>query len=49
MKQTNVNTEVQGRSPLKRRGWQYFTDSEAAMVEVPYAGTGGRGGQLRCG
>lgn len=48
-KQTNVRTELQDRSPLKHRGWKYFTDSEEAMVEVPSAGAGGRGSQLRRG
>ena len=49
VKQIHVNTEVQGFPPIKRRGWQYFTDCEEAMVEVPPAGAGGRGSQLRCG
>lgn len=49
VKQKNVNTEVQGCSPLKHRGWKYFTDSEEAMVEVPSAGAGGCGSQLRGG
>lgn len=40
---------VQGASPLKCRGWQYFADSEEKMVEVRPAGAGGRGGQLHCG
>ena len=49
VKQTKVSTEVQGCSPLKRRGGQYFTDPEETRVEVFSAWAGRRGGQLHCG
>lgn len=48
-KQSIIATENQGCPPLKHRGWQYFSDSEETMVEVPPAGLCGCRSQLHSG